>query len=582
MRNKIRCSLFFVCWALMVSFLLFSSGVSFAQDPLVQLKDETLSYFKPLKGKIVSVEGGSFVTDLGAKTGIKKGMRVTVFREGVPFLHPVTKEPMGKVETPAGRAEVEEVRDDGATLKIVSGEAKTDDIIRIPEMKIRILFYQDRSVDWNLGDSYYQLVKDSGRFHMVDTSLDSADDASILAEAKKDNAEAAFILTEKDSEKESQLRLRILWTDDASRLLDAQIKVASTYIKGLRDANPVTAPVSSASDALLFFDLPFSGKLVTAGNFKGDGNQELVIGTSRELRIYTLGASLENLYEIKGSSDDDFLWVDTMDVNGDGRDELVVTSLRGRSVDTTGESMTQTIKDEGRLVSYVYGLKGAEFSLLWKANLFMRVLPPFGLVAQKYEEGGGFEGPVFRISYQSGGFKPGEEIKLPKGINIYDFVYLDGPDGTRYILAYDDSGRLNLYDETGLRIWQSRENYGGFPETFKKTSPTVMVGRGEWSIKDRLFIKNREAFAVKRNPLASMARGLGYKSSEIKALWWTGFSMEENTLIEGISGGLIDYACYGDKLIVLSKPLFGVKPENILKGQSPFGSMLYVYSLAGR
>ena len=87
---------------------------------------------------------------------------------------------------------------------------------------------------------------------------------------------------------------------------------------------------------------------------------------------------------------------------------------------------------------------------------------------------------------------------------------------------------------------------------------------------------------VKRIPLANMAKGLGYKSSQIKTFWWTGFSMEESTLIDGISGGIMDYAFAGDKLIVLSKPLFGIKAKNILKGENPLGSMLYIYSLKGR
>lgn len=566
---------------MVLSALLLFPAVSSGQDPLVQLKDETLNYFKPLKGNIVSVEGDTIVSDIGSKSGIKKGMRVTIFKEGMPFLHPVTKEPMGKVETPSGTAEVKEVNEESSVLRILKGNATVKDIVRISEIRMRVLFYQDRSVDWNLGDSYYQLLKKSGRFDIVDTSLDSADDVRIIAEARKLNTQAALILTEKDSDEGSLLNERILWSDDASKLLENAVKVGSAYVKGLRAANPMAAPVASAGDALLFFDLPYSGRLVTTGDFKGDHKQELVIGTSRELRVYTLSASLQDIYEIKGSSNDDFLWVDTMDVNGDGRDEIIVTSLRGRSVDVTSESIEPAIKDAGRLVSYVYGLEGSEFSLLGKGNLFMRVLPAFGLIAQRYEEGGGFDGPVFSVRYQGGRFEEGEVLKLPKGVNIYDFVFMEGPGGARYTLAYDESGRLSLYNETGLRVWQSRENYGGFPVTFKKTSPTVMIGKGEWSIKDRLYVKGRESFAVKRVPLAKVARGLGYKSSDIKTLWWTGFSMEENTLIKGISGGVTDYACYGDKLIVLSKPLFGFKPGNILKGESPLGSMLYVYSLRG-
>ncbi|HWR59443.1 MAG TPA: FG-GAP-like repeat-containing protein [Thermodesulfovibrionales bacterium] len=583
MRRMTRYSLFVVYYSLSVCLVLLASrGILFAQDPVLQLKEETLSYFKPLKGKIVSVAGNTVVSDLGVKSGLKKGMRLTIFREGTPFRHPVTKEPMGKVETPSGKAEVKDVNEQGSTLDVLKGDAKVDDVVRISEMKIRVLFYQDKSANWDLADSYYQLLKESGRFDIVDSPLDSADDGKIIAEARKHRTDAALLLTEKDSDKEVILKQKILWVDDSSKLAESEARVSSVYVKGLRSARSVTAPASSAGDAILSFDLPFSGRLVTAGDFKGDGNQELVIGTSRSLQVYSMGSSLQSLYEVKGSAGDDFLWVDAMDVNGDGRDEIIVTSLRGRSVDTVGDSAVPAVKAEGGLVSFIYGLKGSEFVLLWKADMFLRAVPSLGLIAQKYDEGGGFEGPVFRIGYRSGEFKTGETIRLPKGVNIYDFVLVEGPEGVKNTLAYDDSGYLNLYNDNGLRVWQSKESYGGFPVSFKKTAPTIMVEKGEWSIKDRLYIRNRESFAVKRTPLANVAKGLGYKSSDIKALWWTGFSMEENTVIEGISGGIVDYVFYADKLIVISKPLFGLKPQNILKGESPLGSMLYVYSVKGK
>jgi hypothetical protein len=250
-------------------------------------------------------------------------------------------------------------------------------------------------------------------------------------------------------------------------------------------------------------------------------------------------------------------------------------------VDTTGDSLVQAIKDEGNVVSSIYALKGSELSLLWKGNLFLRFLPQTGLVAQKFDGKEGFGGPVFRMLYASGEVKAGDELKLPKGVNIYDFVYVDSSGTPGNVLAYDDSGYLNLYNEMGLRIWRSNDNYGGILTTFKKAAPSVMVDKGVWSIKDRLFVRNRDSFAVKRIPLASMATGLGYKSSQIKTLLWTGFSMEESTLVDGISGAVLDYALAGDKLIVLSKPLFGIKFKNIMKGESPLGTMLYIYSLKG-
>lgn len=562
--------------------VIFLSGTAYAEDTINQLKEDALSYFKPLKGKVVSVDGNLITSDLGVPSGIKKGMRFTIFREGTPFLHPVTKEPMGRVETPGGKAEVKNVGSDGSTMEIIKGNAKEGDILRVSEMKAKVLFYQDRNVDWNLADAYYQALKESGRLELLDTSLDSADDAQIIAEAKKLNAEAALILTAKEAEKEVLLRQRIVWAEDGAGFADREVRVDMTVVKELKSARNMLAPLASAGDVLLFFDLPFSANLIASGDLDGDGSKELIVGSGRELRVYSLGGSLIPLYEHKGPGGDDYLWIDAMDVNGDGKDEIIVTAIRGRQVDTTGDTMNAVIKDEGKVLSYVYERKGADLSLLWKGNVFLRVLPPLGLIAQHYGEAEGFEGPVFKMNYAAGSFTKGDVVKLPPGVDIYDFAYIDGPDGERYTLAYDNSGFLNLYNSDGLRVWQSREGYQGFRNSFRRSGPTVMVDRGEWSVKDRLFVRSRESFVVKRIPLASMARGLGYKGSQIKTVWWTGLSMEENVLVDGISGGVMDYTFIQDKLIVLSKPLFGLKPGNILKGESPTGSMLYIYSLKGR
>lgn len=563
-----------------IGLLFLFSGAAHAQDPLRELKDETLSYFTPLKGKVVAIMGKVVTSDLGSSAGVKKGMRFTVLKEGTPFLHPITKEPMGRIETPAGRAVVTEVKEKSSTMEIIKGDATLGDIVRISEMNPKVLFYQDKSADWSLADSYYDLLKESGRFEIMDTPLNSASYDALLAEAKKVNAALVFVVEGRQQDKEMFLKQRILWVEDGSGLAENEVKIEAAYAKTLRGSRTVAAPITSAGDTLLSFDLPFGAKLVATGDLKGDGTHEIILSSGRDLRVFALGSGLQDLYELKTPATDDFLWIDTADVDGDGKDEIIVTSLRGRNVDTTSDNIP-IIKDEGKVVSYIYALKGSELSLLWKGNLFLRSLPQTGLIAQKFDSAEGFGGPVFRMLYASGEVKAGDEIKLPKGVNIYDFVYVDGSGAAKNVLAYDDSGYLNLYNEMGLRIWRSNDNYGGMLTTFKKAAPTVMVDRGVWSIKDRLFVRNRDSFAVKRIPLANVATGLGYKSSQIKTLLWTGFSMEESTLVEGISGAVLDYSLAGDKLIVLSKPLFGIKFKNIMKGESPLGTMLYIYSLKG-
>ena len=538
--------------------------LSQAENILAQLRDEALSYFKPLKGKIVAVKGNLITTDLVASSGVKKGMKLSILREGTPFLHPVTKEPIGSTETIVGKAYVRDVDHEGSTLKIIQGDAREGDIVRISETKVKVLFCQKKTVDWSLGESYYRLLKESGRFDLLDTPIDSGDNSLIVAEAKRLGAYLALVLSQEGSSPHIQLKQRLLWTDDSLVLSESAVKLDEAAMKELKFGESMLPTQSVAVDTMLFFDLPFSARFVVAGDVDGDGKKELIFTHGRSIGIYREGVTLQNIYEIKGSASDDYLWIDALDIHGDGRDEIIVTSMRSDN-----------------LISSVYEFRGGEFIQIWSDRLFLRRFHDH-LLGQGYSAGDGFEGPVFTLLYEQGAFRKGDQIKLPKGVNIYDFVEIEGIDGTPYLLAYGDDGFLNLYNQTGLRMWRSTNDMGGFLTTFKRSAPTIMTERGTWSVKDRLYVNKSEALAVKRIPLTSTARGLGFKSSQIRAMSWTGFSMEERVLIEGISGSLLDYAVAGDRLMVLSKPLFGIKTKNILKGENLFGSMLYIFSLRGR
>lgn len=532
-------------------------GIAFAEDPLAYLAEETLSYFNPLKGRVTAVNGSHINTDLGIKAGLKKGMRLAILREGAAFRHPVTKEPIGRAEAPIGTAVVREVEPDSSTMEVIKGEAGKGDIVRISEIKLRVMFYQDRNVDWSLADSYYSLLRESGRIELIDTQLDSGDDTTALSEAKRLGAHIALLLRSEVAGKDSILKQRLLWVDDSSKLADINLKIDNAFAKDIKFGDGVI-PVQG--EALLSFSLSSGARLIATGDIDGDGRQELILNIGREIGVYVPGVTLHKLYELKGSFGDDYLWLDTLDLNADGRDEIIATSLKN---------------DE--IVSSIYELKGQELTLLLKTKLFLRKLNE-ALIAQEYNINEGFSGPVFGVAYKDGELKRLEALKIPNGVNIYDFVQLDGQDNIKNTLAYDNAGFLNLYNNTGIRTWQSSENYGGFNSVYKKSSSD----RGEWSVKNRLILRNRQPLAIKKIPFVEMAKGLGYKSSQVRLLSWTGLSIDERALVSDVPGGLIDYAIAGDKLVVITKPLFGIKPQNILKGESPLGSMLYIYSIKGR
>jgi hypothetical protein len=357
------------------------------------------------------------------------------------------------------------------------------------------------------------------------------------------------------------MRTRLYWVSDGSVFFDREIKVSVDASKDLKFGDSLFVP--RLGEAMMHFDMPYRGRLIAAGDVDGDGKQEIMISNGKDLRFYAVGIDLKPLWEIKGSASDDHLWLDTVDLNGDGKDEVVITSMRNSQV-----------------FSSIYEFTGEGFKLLWEGKYFVRRYGN-GLIAQAYTDADGFSKDVLKVTW-NGGFRTGEKLRLPKGVNIYDFVTLEGAGRESLVFAYDERGFLNLYDEKGARVWKSRTDTGGFISTFKKTVTVAYLDPEEWSIKDRLLQTQREMMVVYRIPLADAIKAAGYKSSKIKSYWWNGIGMEETVTIDSIPGSVLDYAVAGDKVIVLTSPFLGLKFDNILKGESPLGSMLFIYSIKGR
>jgi hypothetical protein len=552
-----------------------------ADDPLTNLKDDTLQFFRPLTGKITGVEGSRALMEISPGTSLRPGMRVLVLREGEAFRHPVTKEVLGRVESISGKVEIREVQGDTVAGMVIEGSAQEGDKVRISETKIKMAFVQSRKVDWYLGDDLYRKLKGSGRIEMVDTALETDDEAKAVEEAKKLGADVALLLTAKEAGSGSLLREQLFWSSDGARFFDAEVKVDAALAKELTLGGDFAA--LPAGEAIFKYDLPFNARLIASGDFDGDGKQEIALGTGKDIRTFLLAVDLKPLWELKTNREDTYLWIDTLDLDGNGKDELIVTAMRnGTPVDKgSSDAMISTEVQRGDVVSYIYELSGTEFTKLWEGRYFLRKIGA-NLIAQKHSNDEGYVGDVLTLVRDGNEYKTGEKVTLPTGVNIYDFTYVEGTAGERSLLAYDDAGFLNLYDQRGIRVWRSIADTGGFITTFKKSTPAVYVEAKEWSVKDRLITRNREVLAVQRVPLAEFVRGIGHKSSRVKSYWWNGFSMEDRILLNDIPGSLLDYSLVGDKMIVLASPFLGLKFENILKGESPLGMRLFVYSVQGR
>jgi hypothetical protein len=533
-----------------------------AEDALKLLADDTLSYFNSVTGEITSVKGNSVRIEPGPKETLKKGMRLTVYKEGAPFVHPVTKEPLGKIELPIGTIEVTSVAGQDAAGIIINGDPKafTNAKVKIPATQIKMLFYQG-AMDWFLGDAYYRMLKATNRFELIDTGIETTDIQKILAEAKARGADAAVILLSETSAGQVALEQKLFWIGDSKEFAEKKVSTDADSVKELRLKAGLFIP--STGEQLLSFSLPYKADHLAAGDLAGDGKMEIALASGNKIRIYRPGVDLKSMEEFSVPAGD-ILWIDTLDINKDGKDEILVTAMHGDEV-----------------ISYIYTFQNSSFiQLLETKNLFLRKLGNQA-IAQEFSKRDGYDGPVYYFTLANNNtFQKGNILKLPAGVNIYDFQRFTSPEGKQSIVAWDENGFLQVFNDQGLRLWISKEDFGGFSTTFSKESGFI-IDRGQWSIKDRLLVSNNEVLAPKRKPLLGISKSLGYSSSSIKGLWWNGSAVEERDFIENAGGDLLDYDILGDRLAVLTKDAFTTKALNIFKGESIFGVKLYIFSLKG-
>ncbi|MEE8329243.1 MAG: VCBS repeat-containing protein [Thermodesulfovibrionia bacterium] len=563
---NVRINKIIVCSLL---FIFCSTSHIYAEDtPFTPLINSIVSFFRPLSGDVTSVDEGIVKFAVGSEDGVLKGMRLRIFRKGEYFYHPVTRESLGRVEKPVGTIEVLQVKNDSASGKIVEGEAKSGDLVRMSASKKRLLFYQEETVDYYLGDAYYRGLKETGRFEIVDAPIKQIDNEKLLKLAASEKTEVVLALSSETTGEKTSLKQTLLWTTDGVIFSEdfVEIEIPPAFSKQLRFGSELLSGIEDES--LLSYDLPFDAELISTGDIDGDRKPELVISRGTAIYVYNYDVDLSFLFQQKINSTETIIWMDIFDLDSDGKGEILLTAI---SYGSYGHNEVN---------SYIYRLDNQKFVPIWKTDGFIRVLDG-RILYQKYSKSDGYSGHV-RIIEHSRDFKKGNDYRGPASLNIYDFMAFKDKEGKKLYLSIDDNNFLNLLDTEGTTLWRSVEGMGGFIREFYEESPAEDAYIGDWYIKDRMVKKYNKIIVVKREPLLKQAKTLGYKSSQLRVYWHNGVGMEDSVLIDKITGKLLDYSVFGDKVAILSKPLLRIKAGNILKGKNPFVTLLQIYSIKGK
>lgn len=506
-----------------------------------EIARKVANLFPKVEGKILSLNGNMVSINIGSKNGISQGIRLGIFREGKEFFHPVSKQLMGRFETPIGIIEVKEVNEDSASCLILEkkDEPKIGDKVRITSGKIVIALILSDKIEKNTAANIYDAFEDTGRFRIVEDekimtvlkkegikSLGLDKEEEIKRVGKDLNAEGIVFLDIKTTAKGPYLKAEFVHAFDGKHLgsYDAIIT--------LSEKKEIELPLPERKDYWKSFDFDYKARLMGIGDLDGDGKNEIVISDGTKIRIYRFESS--NLFEIwadKGNAADNHIAIDVADINGDGKAEIFVTNY--------GDNLR----------SFVIEFREGGYERIWNnVPLFFRIIgiPGGGrsLIAKDPN------GNINEYTYSEGKYIKGKPLRLPPDIDIYGFAFVDwDKTGSAMVLAIDENDYLNLYNKDGEKIWRSKERYGGYSLFYERAGSLPfekterVMARGRIIIRDYGDEGRQKAIVFRNVPLTYLFREFrGYSTSDVMWLTWNGFDMAEEWRIGKIDGFVADYA----------------------------------------
>ncbi len=498
------------------------------------LIDEIISFFPDIKAEVIEMDSQMVMINKGNNAGIKKGMRLTATMKTV-LRHPVTQEAVGEVDVKSGLIEIIDVSDDTSRGIVLKGSAVKGSNLIIPPSRIKV-FFLDNGIDYIISDDYLRLMKNTGRFDIIENE----DESDITVKLSFDRVKGV-------------LYEEVSWTDSKEVFLRKSINLSKDYLDMAQKRRSLYEEELRSSNLLLSFTLSGGVRFINVEDLDGDSSPDLVIARTSSIEIYRTGVSLKGIAEIK--------------LKGE------VTGLYTLNIEDKKLIFVPLLIDN-EIESFIIELREGELKVLSKTKGILR--PVQGrLFYQEFSPYQGPAGDIKEIEISGNGLP---QISRVKGVlknikNIYDFTFVDED-----IISYDEKGYLNLLDKEVKLLWRSETDLGGFENRYKAQSTSPLLNPVEWHTGERIISRGKEIYIIQRKPLFRYTPGAGYTSSGIVRLKWNGKEMEYLSS-EEIGGSVLDFQIYGERLYILQKPFMGLSLKNIFKGQSPVVTRLYVFKL---
>tara|TARA_B100000686_G_scaffold289654_1_gene316479 strand:+ start:810 stop:2681 length:1872 start_codon:yes stop_codon:yes gene_type:complete len=521
----------FVFAALLSAITTPSLSLAQSDATLDRIVSQIESLYPPLEGYVIAVEGSGLTLDLKRGMAVKKGDRLKLIRYGRDLFHPVTKKKVGRKETDLGEVEILDVRKNFSHARSLDPTAlpKEGDGVRSPFQKLSFIvappnIRSGKKIDTDrLRLNLEKKLNGHPRFQVpaFDFGLWVADqklnETSVLKPEnlrrlkRKIDADLILISNVRTIKGKMALSYKLVSAKDGSLQKQAKILSDELPIKKAgreKGSGPQTSFVNNKGFFEFINKEQFPYELVDfdVGDVTGDGINEFILISSYRVMVYRQQKG--RLKKIGQKSLDKkfnrFLGVDVGDINRNGRDEIFVTNQK----DDKLESFALELPKGKKRLKHV-----------WKnANLYFRIIHPFGEKPTLLSQSPGFEtpflGPIKKVVFKNRRYMQGRKINSPDIHGTHFILYgltqadLSG-NKKKDTVILDNQYHLRVYSPNGKIVVKSDDYYGHDPrlidvgvvdEGFGHLTPgTTNSGRGlPVRYKGRLqFVKNgRRRFLV--------------------------------------------------------------------------------------
>ena len=292
--------------------------------------------------------------------------------------------------------------------------------------------------------------------------------------------------------------------------------------------------------------LPFASRGMVVCDGDGDGANEVFVMSDDTLLAFRVSeGQMRQIAEMKLPRNRNYLRLNSIDLNRDGRHELVIAGAMEqdpKSLIVGFDGKFSIIED---YIPYFLGV-------LNMPPTFMPTLVGQGVGKAKY-----MQSSIHQMIKSGGKYELGPTIDLPMGGNVFNVTFMPY-EGSHQLIMIDDYDRMRVFSATGALLTVTDETYAGsnlgveyHPAALglkapdAKQSPQYTVYIPLRGIPCNLDKDDRYELVISRNISVSaqiFSNYRDYPQGEMHSLYWDGVGMSLQWKTARIKGTVADYA----------------------------------------